>query len=964
VGFSEAVATDVRIFETAVQAESITLDNLENALTLYRGEFLEGFSLPDSVQFDDWLIYQRTFYARLAVRGFQQLSGRLEEQGQYAAAIDPIIRALSLGPFQEDLQRTYLRLLYLSGDRPAAIRQYDVFRRALDEEMGVPPMVETRALYDAILNDTLEPSASRKPQAGRAGVRRAFRSERVPHPSKGTSESFESSIPFTGRSEEIQLLQALPWGGRLALIEGEAGIGKTRLAGEFIRTGGYLAARGAARELEQAIPYQPWVEAFRNLQANREWPELLPVIKAGLPPVWLREAARLVPELLPDLPGRPEGDGQHEESRLREGIHQFLMILSRQRKVVIFLDDLHWADASTLSLLGYLCRQEDGGNIFFLATTRNVPPRSPLAALLHSLIREDRLIRIPLSRLEPEQVAEIARSISPQFTYPLAEWLVRNSEGIPYMLTELIEYARSNKLLLHEDSSGEWVVNLSAIGESPAVPQSVYSLVQSRVNQLSDEALRILGAAAATGREFPADVVTRAAGLSEEEALDALDELARVGLIHPLDGMQYAFDHSLTMEVARTEGGEPRHRSFHRRIAEAMEQLYPRSRLSEMAGIIATHYAEGHDPRRAAPYAMRAGQQASSLAAWGEAISFFEAAARGYEELEALPALMELGKAQQNAGQSVKASDTFRQVLALARSGGKRDYENEARLALASSLVSQGRYGEVIEIVRQVCSEGDPRYAIQAEFLWGTALSLEGSDLDEAARHLHNAEELCQDQPGGAESPEMARIQFELGSIHAQRGDFPGAIRYYQRSLQIGCNVVDESALIWCVLAYNNLAYHLHLMDDPAAMEYAKNGYDLAQEKGLLGVLPYLYSTMGEIKLAEGDLKEAEKDFQHGFLLAEQLGNSERMAGLTANQGRLAKAKGETSLAIHLLSTSLAQAEAIQALHLSAQIRLWLAPMLPEHQRKAALNRVRQFADEGKRKFLRKQLEDIETNPK
>ena len=164
LALSPDAEVDARLFESHlhVQRPASNFQLLTSILQLYRGDFLEGFSLPDTPEFDDWVAVQRERYRRLAIRGRAAISQLHEAGHDYAAALDAIDRALAFDPLQEDLQRIALRLHYLSGDRAGAIRRYESLRRLLDEEMGVPPMTGTRALYDAIINDALPaPSAAR-----------------------------------------------------------------------------------------------------------------------------------------------------------------------------------------------------------------------------------------------------------------------------------------------------------------------------------------------------------------------------------------------------------------------------------------------------------------------------------------------------------------------------------------------------------------------------------------------------------------------------------------------------------------------------------------------------------------------------------------------------------------------------------------------------------------------------------
>ncbi len=478
---------DVRHFEfnlqsliSGAQPPTSDLRPLTSTLALYRGDFLDGFSLLDAPAFDDWAAVERERHRRLAVRGWTALSQRHEAQQNYPAALDALEQALAFDRLQEDLQRDGLRLQYLAGDRAGAVRRYESLRNLLDEEMGVPPMAETRALYDAIITDKL-PVPSPRPRASISNA-----------PRLGGETSTLTPLPFTGRAIELERLRALAASHKLALVEGEPGIGKTRLAEEYLQTSGAVSLVGRARELERALPYQPVMEALRGLLARPDWPALHAGLRESVPALWLGETARLLPELStpPGAAGTPPAT---DESRLWEGLHHFLLGLSRQRPVALFLDDLHWADESSLALLGYLVRRADAEagrtTVFFLATARPSAPRSPFAALLQALTREGRVERLALARLAPVDTTALARYLSPAHAPGLADWLARTAEGNPYILSELVRYARENGLLFPDGS-----LNPDKFPASPVVPQTVYALIQARLARLSDAARRVVAA--------------------------------------------------------------------------------------------------------------------------------------------------------------------------------------------------------------------------------------------------------------------------------------------------------------------------------------------------------------------------------------------------------------------------------------------------------------------------------------
>ena len=943
LALAPATVVDARRFERAIAAPNGAPEPLAAALALYRGDFLAGFSLPDCEEFESWAEGLRERYRQLAQRGYAALAQRHEAHHDYAAALDALERALALSPLQEDLQRAAMRAEYYAGNRAAAIRRYEQLRRLLDDELGVPPMDETRALYDAIITDAL-PMENERRNTKDEEIAQAQR----PHPLSLVYRPSSDVLPFTGRDAELAQLGGLAASRRLGLIEGEPGIGKTRLASAFIERHGGVALIGGARELEQALPYQPVIEALRGLTRQPGAAQMIGEL--GLPGIWLRELTRLLPELhAEDDPGVfdtivPGGN----ESRLWEALNQLLLALARRQPVTLLLDDLHWADASTLALLGYLVRQPTGAPLVFLATARAVSPRSPLAALVTALTREDRLLRVPLRRLAPDDTLALARQLSPTYAYPLAEWLNRNADGNPYILSELVRYAREHQVVLPNGA-----VNLSALSDAPVVPRSVYSLIESRLASLSDAARRVLDVAVAIGREFELDVVARAAGLAESAALDALDELRASRLVAPGEGLGYRFDHPLTMEVAYREVGEARHRAIHREVAEALALLHADA-PADYAGLIASHFAEGKAAERAARYALIAGQRAADLSAWAEAIGFYQQALVGADAAGRMRISLALGTAYIFAGAPAQATEALRQAVDLAEALGDAASASEARLQLAQALISQARYADAITMAQAVLARGSPSQAVSAELVWGTALSIEGVDLAGAGQHLQNALGACAAQ---SDPSHLAHITFELGSLAAQQGDLPQAIEYYRRALAIA---EEQPTIIpHRLLALNNLAYHLMLQGDPSAGEYAATGLSLAREYGLLGFQAYLHSTLGEIALAHGDLGAAERWFDDGLALAERLNIRERIAGITANLGLLAIRRGQQPLAIHRLSTALAQADALGTQHLAALIRIWLAPLLPPAEAHTALAEARAIAESGGRKRLLGEIDRI-----
>ncbi|MBX3010740.1 MAG: AAA family ATPase [Caldilineaceae bacterium] len=968
VALTGKLEVDVRSLAVHLGQPSIGLPELQATLALYQGDFLRDFTLPDLPEFDDWAATEREYYRRLAVSGFTRLSQLYEAQQAYRSAINALDQALLLEPLQEDVQRNALRLQYWAGDRAGAIRRYEQLRALLAEEMGVPPMEETQALYDAMITDTLP--AAPAPAAPAAPLAPLPRPAPMIMPLVWQGVQ---ALPFVGRAAELQTLTALAAGHELLLIEGESGIGKSRLLEEFVlrcqqqgRTS--LVLLGQARELEATLPYQPLLEALRALFVQPQWSTLSRNL--DLTPLWRAEVARLLPELAPEQDARPASALAVDELRLWEGISQFLLALARQQPLVLAFDDLHWADASTIRLLGYLLRKvaQQQAAITFVATARAVTAPAPLALLIETLLREGRLQRFPLQRLAATEIAQLTEQLPIQDAAFLAAWLTELSEGNPFILVELLHYARDQQLLL---SDGR--LDRTALAASQVVPQTVYALIRARLARLSEAGRQVLNAASVIGREFEIETVARTVALSDAAVLNSLDELQGNGLIQPLAGLRYRFDHQLTLEVAYQEMGEPRHRLLHRRVAEALEALH-RNRLEPIAGLLAYHFAEGHLPEQVAHYAFLAGDQATKLAAWREAMAFYEqaaaAAAQFTDQSQHQRILAALGNAALHAGQSHRAIEVLRLALSLKEASTQPVAEEVLYANLIEALMFGTRYAELLALVETLQSgkvdEGPldgqrhPTVASFATYFRGIALAQMGGDFAEAVRYLQKAEGwLSQQQTPTKGGVTLGDIRFELGNIAARRGDLTTALAYFHSAFTISQSMQTDRELRIHILACNNLAYHLHLVHDPTAIDYVRRGLALAQEKGALSALPYLYSTLGELALAQHDLAAAEQAFQEGLSLARQFGAAERVAGLIANLGLLAQARGDQATARRLLAEALEQTDALQIRFPSAQIRLWLAPLLPAADAQHLLHDARRIAQEDGYQQLLTQAEQL-----
>ncbi len=300
---------DVLVFQ-----QSLAEDALETAVALYRDDFLTGFSLRDSIPFDDWQLLQSQNLRRELETALEKLIERAISQHAYAQALPLAHRWLSLDPLREEVHSLLMQLYSWLGQPNAALRQYRDCVRILEAELGVPPLSETTALYEAIQNNRL----AAPPPAVEA---EAVLLPTLPHHPI-------PQAPLVGRATELALMhdiyQQIGLNGRFLAIEGETGIGKTRLTETFLTQlpqANMLQARCFAGE--NHLAYAPVMQALRDALRR---PEII-LRAASVPETWLAEAARLLPELVdyfPDLPAPPPLEWPGAPVRLLEGISQLL----------------------------------------------------------------------------------------------------------------------------------------------------------------------------------------------------------------------------------------------------------------------------------------------------------------------------------------------------------------------------------------------------------------------------------------------------------------------------------------------------------------------------------------------------------------------------------------------------------------------------------------------------------------
>ena len=442
------------------------------------------------------------------------------------------------------------------------------------------------------------------------------------------------AIGFFGRAAELGLLgeafkaATAGEGRRVVLLAGEPGMGKTTLCTEFARAAhaqGGIVLYGRSEE-ELGAPYQPFAEALGHFVAHAPLDRLTEhVAEHG------GELAALVPGLgrrLGALPPAGSADPETQRFRLFAAVIGLLAAASADNPVVLVLDDLHWADRPTLTLLRHLVGAPVPMKLLLLATYRQheLTRGHPLTETLAALHREAGVTRLPLAGLDDVDVLALMESgagheLTGGFV-DLAHGLRRETDGNPFFVVQLLRHLAEGGWF-YQDSAGQW----RARGELSdlTLPETVREVVGHRVARLGDAADRLLSTAAVIGRDFDLDVLGPVAGLTEPDMVDVLDGAVNAGLLTDLSPGRYSFAHAV-IQHAVYEAQSPTRRSLlHRRVAETLESLYgvgPGPRVGEMARhwFAATRPA---DATKALDYARWAGEAALAALAPEEAIRWF-----------------------------------------------------------------------------------------------------------------------------------------------------------------------------------------------------------------------------------------------------------------------------------------------------------------------------------------------------
>jgi DNA-binding SARP family transcriptional activator len=862
------------------------------ALALWRGPPLAELSEP----------FARAEAARLDDLRLATLEERIEsdiEHGEHAEVVGELQALIAEHPHRERLRRQLMLALYGSERQAEALQAYRDARATLDE-LGIQPSEELRRLERSILQQDATLAAGTV--LSTAPI--------LPSPLASRAAS-----PFVGRARELSSLNCLmklasDGNGQVALLGGEAGSGKSRVLRELAHVAvkqGVLVLYGSCDPIVDA-PYQPFLEALEFLLELSDRRALAQVLGSGRD-----ELARLLPEL-GDPPAEAIGNAEVARRVLHSAVRALVTHVSRERPLLLMLDDMHWADGPSLELFRDLSQSTPQIRLLLLGTYRNRSEdmRPEFSDALAALARIDGIARLKLGGLSGEEVAEFVRSSSGAAGGEVATAIHELTEGTPFFLCELWRELVETQAV---EKAGHDLQQLARPLEALASPQGVRDLTRYRLSRLALATREMLDLAATMGPTFELMVIERAGGSSGLAA--PLEEALATGTIEELraSALSYRFSHELVRRAVYDRLSGLRRAELHLRVGDALEHVHGDA-VERILPELARHFTIAvpvGGRERAIEYNVRAAEAAVSVFAMTEAENFAAAALEHADEdslawARAKYVLATAGYRQGKWGAQAHGAAAAAAFAAL----GDPEAAAAAEIVAVRALLNQSRGDEAeaaLDRALALVRDRPPSSAKALALLLRSAiLSLSRARFSEALECARDALELA-DQLGvvSLQVAALIRIGTALGYLGTE------GMAELERAVELsrGGADPDETRTL-----YINLATRL-LGDGRVSDSYRVNAEGLAEAEhyGLVDAGQWCRAMLGSTSFLLGEWRRAEAWFREYRSLGDER-HTDRVAWMTFyNAAQIALGRGEDAAALAEADASVCAARGVKLLY-------------------------------------------------
>jgi DNA-binding SARP family transcriptional activator/tetratricopeptide (TPR) repeat protein len=827
---------DVSAFQRLASAADPA--SAQQAVDLYRSDFLSGFSLRDSPEWEEWRDHVSDRLRGTLDRLLGGLVDHHAGRGEFDTAIAMAQRRLTLDPLHEPAHQSLIKLYAWSGQRTAAMRQYRACVRVLDRELGVAPLPATTQLYDAVRRDRLgaPPLVAITPTApSPAAVEEAGRDVSALPP---------RTTPFVGRLVELaqldQSVQRAASSGATVSVVGEVGSGKTALLDAFAALQpAAVVVRG--HEGEQTLAFAAAADLVRALL------DAVPSALDAVSPADRVVLARLLPALSPDLESQATLDSPGAKTRLFDAVRTALEAGARggagAAALIVVLDDVHWFDEESRDLVAFLVRRPPAG-VLLLPTWRATLAPTNVAVAVADAMHDGSAVTLWLAALQRDEVRQLLDALSNGAEPPDVDAVLARTGGLPMLVAEHALAAR--------------------VGGAAGTDAGVAGLVRVRIDAAPATTVQLLAGVAVAAAPVDPDVLRAVSGRTEAEVVAALEDAVARGLLVEVPSRDaYDFPHETLRQVVTERTSLARRRLLHSRMADVLiPHVLARSGVASAgaAATVARHLDLAGRVQEAAEWHWAAAQEARALYAHATAAEHLQAAMAGGHDPAATH--VALGDVRLSLGEYGAAIESYEQAAALVESPLLLA-EVEHKLAqvhhrLGDWDVAEAHLDSALALIPQTAQTSSRRSQVLAD---SALVLLRRGQLQAARDRAAAATELA---TTNREPAALAQAFNVLGVLDARR-EVAAARDHLQVSLAHAEQLDDPGP---AVAALNNLArLEADAGDLPAALTAATRALELGIRHGDRHRMGALHANLADLLHDAGREAEAREHVRASVVL-------------------------------------------------------------------------------------------------
>ncbi len=764
--------------------------------------------------------------------------------------------------------------------------------------------------------------------------------------------SKNKDAPFVGRGNELKLLEEffdaiLENRGSFVLIEGETGIGKTRLVEQFldgVKSRGATVVRGHGYHKEIS-PYRLFSEMLRNFfsSINYDTRYLTPLLDN----LTIALLEKIVPELKDHIPfdisriTTPAMSPREEKQRFYDMLLLFFSKLSHRYPLILDIEDLHWLEPETLELLRYLITNFRKSPILVIATSRGAQSDS-YAEGWFSNLEDQRLVhRLRLSSLASEEVKNLVEAFFNQkLTENFFKWFLDYTAGNPLFINETLRSGMEQNVFFFDPVESGWEIS-EEYQEKILEPATLQSVIERRLKGLDKLSQRVLSLASVIGDRFDLETLQKFLTISPIQLKRIVGDLIVKNLIGKISDKEkekgsYRFTHHIVrLHIYQTLSPEFKEKT-HQKIAIILEKEGGKVKLLEKVENLAYHFSRGKKDRsslkKSIKYLILAGQKMQKQYSEGKAEQYF---LQALELLKNIPASKEkhakllkllelLGEVQSRVGKSDSAIHSYQEALKLGETQKPLDKFKEAQIyrkigyvyhTISDYSKAISYYERALKKLKDVSSEAERTEYITICNSLGLTYIMKG----EHQKCFHWSEKGIKLSRKRKHLPLVEQSYNNLGFVAFSQGKYEKAIEFFNRCLKIQQKVQDKSRL--SALNVNLGVIHLNLGQYDKAEDYYYKGLNLAQEMGNLSWKGIIYNNLGVLYKDRGEWEKALGFLEKSLKIREQYGDRRGMVSALDNLGVTFLSQGQLDKALDYLNQGFTICQQIGAKDILAEIQ-------------------------------------------